>query len=117
MALVGPVAGALVAGGVYYGFSSLIQTRLVSLTHLRCITQLTLSLHVLSSRLIDSPTLVNAPPSAASRITSHPWSTYMESRWNQEIAYLFAGVREWDRRASEWGRKVLYGDTTSREKS
>ncbi|KAJ3561884.1 hypothetical protein NP233_g9920 [Leucocoprinus birnbaumii] len=121
MAFVGPVAGALVAGGVYYGFSNLIQTRTEQLrTESNDGTpyfafpgphfMISYSLHVLSSRLVDSPTLANAPPSAASRITSKPWATYAESRWNQEIAYLFAGFHEWDRRASEWGRKVLYGE-------
>ncbi|KXN87165.1 hypothetical protein AN958_09129, partial [Leucoagaricus sp. SymC.cos] len=67
------------------------------------------SLHVLNSRLVDSPTLVNTLPSAALSSASHLWSIYMESRWNQELAYLFAGVREWNRRASEWGQKAFYG--------
>ncbi|XP_006455170.1 hypothetical protein AGABI2DRAFT_194822 [Agaricus bisporus var. bisporus H97] len=104
MAFVGPVAGALVAGGVYYGFSNLIQTRT---------DQIRRDLHTLSSRLVDSPTAVIAPPSAAARISRHPWTSYAESQWNQEIAYLFAGVRDWDRKLSQWGRKVLYGEQTS----
>ncbi|KAF9453363.1 hypothetical protein P691DRAFT_658818, partial [Macrolepiota fuliginosa MF-IS2] len=74
-------------------------------------------LHTLSTRLADSPTIINAPPSAAARITSHPWSSYFESRWNQEVAYLVAGVRSWDTKATEWGRKILYGERTPGDKS
>ncbi|KAL9709240.1 hypothetical protein Ac2012v2_007594 [Leucoagaricus gongylophorus] len=107
MALVGSVAGALVAGGVYYGFSNLIQTRT---------DQLHRDMHVLSFRLADSPTLINAPSSAASRIIHHPRSIDFESRWNQEVAHLFNRVISWDQRISEWGRKVLYGEQTPRNK-
>ncbi|KAF8957528.1 hypothetical protein BDZ97DRAFT_104269 [Flammula alnicola] len=44
--LVGPVSGALVAGGVYYGFSNLIQTRTEQ--HIK-------DLHALSVRLVETP--------------------------------------------------------------
>lgn len=74
------------------------------------------SMHVLSFRLADSPTLINAPSSAASRIIHHPRSIDFESRWNQEVAHLFNRVISWDQRISEWGRKVLYGEQTPRNK-
>ncbi|TFK31399.1 hypothetical protein BDQ12DRAFT_729590 [Crucibulum laeve] len=98
--LVGPVSGALVAGGVYYGFSNLIHTRT---------EQRQRDIHTLSVRLTETSSLIRAPPSAATRISDRTFSTYVQSRWNQELAYLFVGIGDWDRRAREWGRKVLYG--------
>ena len=70
------------------------------------------SMHALNSRLVDSPKLLDAPPSAASRINHHPRSINFQSRWNQEVAHLFAKVIDWDQRFLEWGRKVLYGEQT-----
>ncbi|GLB39736.1 putative component of the MICOS complex, a large protein complex of the mitochondrial inner membrane that plays crucial roles in the maintenance of crista junctions, inner membrane architecture, and formation of contact sites to the outer membrane [Lyophyllum shimeji] len=80
--LIGPVSGALVAGGIYYGFSNLIHTRT---------DQLSKDLQTLSARLIEHPTLVQAPPPAAARITHHPFSSLLKDKWNQEIAKLFLG--------------------------
>ncbi|KAF8065047.1 hypothetical protein FPV67DRAFT_167006 [Lyophyllum atratum] len=98
--LIGPASGALVAGGVYYGFSNLIHTRTEQ--HRR-------DLHTLSARLIEDPTFAQAAPSAATRITHRPFTSLMKAKWNQEIEYLFAGFASWDQRAQEWGRRVLYG--------
>ncbi|KAJ7748404.1 hypothetical protein B0H16DRAFT_1725595 [Mycena metata] len=47
--VLGPVSGALVAGGLYYGYSNMMQIRL----------------HKLSVRLVETPALIMAPPSAA----------------------------------------------------
>jgi len=69
-------------------------------------------MYALSSRLRDPPKLLDAPPSAASRLNHHPQSINFQSRWNQEVAHLFAKVIDWDQRFSEWGRKVLYGEQT-----
>jgi altered-inheritance-of-mitochondria protein 5 len=71
------------------------------------------SLKVLSVRLTETPSLVQAPPSAATRITHHPFTSQLHARWNQEVDYLFTGFREWDRRAQDWGKKLLYGTTGS----
>ncbi|KAJ7211061.1 hypothetical protein B0H12DRAFT_1061900 [Mycena haematopus] len=101
--LFGPVSGALVAGGLYYGYSSMLQTR--TETHIR-------DLHTLSVRLVESPALIMAPPSAATRITPRPFSTLLQSRWNQEVGSMYAGLRRWDIRAAEWGKRVLYGRET-----
>ncbi|KAF5350603.1 hypothetical protein D9756_008656 [Leucocoprinus leucothites] len=129
MAFVGPVAGALVAGGLHDRCTMVSpisskpeRTTCAGSTHTfsSLLPMPSLTRNLYSVFLLPSSPLLaknlNAPPSAASRITSHPWSSYAESRWNQEIAYLFAGVREWDRRASEWGRKVLYGEQTPNDK-
>ncbi|KIJ98675.1 hypothetical protein K443DRAFT_680597 [Laccaria amethystina LaAM-08-1] len=99
-ALVGPASGALIAGGVYYGFSNLMQQRT---------EQLQRDLHTLSLRLTETPALVQAPPSAAARISTHPFSLYFTSQWNKEVARLFAGFRFLDNRVEEWGRGLLYG--------
>ncbi|KAF8199359.1 hypothetical protein K438DRAFT_1583385 [Mycena galopus ATCC 62051] len=101
--LLGPVSGALVAGGLYYGYSSMMQTR--TETHIR-------DLHTLSVRLVETPALIMAPPSAATRITPRPFSALLQSRWNQEVASMYAGLREWDIRAQEWGKRLLYGAGT-----
>ncbi|KAG6833268.1 hypothetical protein H0H87_009443 [Tephrocybe sp. NHM501043] len=70
------------------------------------------SLHALSVRLVETPTLVQAPPSAATRITHHPFTSMLQAKWNQEVEYLFAGFGSWDRRAQEWGRRLFYGRDT-----
>jgi len=31
----------------------------------------------------------------------------LKERWNQELAFLFVGFGEWDRRVGDWGRKLL----------
>ncbi|KAF9011780.1 hypothetical protein BDQ17DRAFT_1233008 [Cyathus striatus] len=98
---VGPVSGALLAGGVYYGFSNLINTRT---------EQHRKDLRALSVRLSETPTLTLAPPSAAARISDREFSTYVKSRWNEEVAYMVAGFRGWGGKAQDWGRKVLYGE-------
>ncbi|KAJ7451986.1 hypothetical protein FB451DRAFT_1283349 [Mycena latifolia] len=98
--LLGPVSGALVAGGLYYGYSNMIQTRTEQ--HKR-------DLHTLSVRLVETPALIMAPPSAATRITPRPFSALVQARWNQEVASLFAGMGEWDTRVQDWGKKLLYG--------
>ncbi|KAH7928879.1 hypothetical protein BV22DRAFT_1110251 [Leucogyrophana mollusca] len=100
--LVGSLAGALATGGVYYGFSNLIQTRT---------TQHRTDLHVLSERLVNASTIVPSPPPASMRISHRPFASLIQSRWNEEVAGLFASVGRWERRAEEWGRKVLYGDS------
>ncbi|KAF9556816.1 hypothetical protein CPC08DRAFT_710903 [Agrocybe pediades] len=99
-ALIGPLSGALVAGGIYYGFSNLIQTRTEQ--HIR-------DLHALSTRLVDSPNVVLAPPSAAMRVKPHPFTNELKYRWNREIAALFLGFQNLDRSVVRWGRSLLYG--------
>ncbi|TFK75577.1 hypothetical protein BDN72DRAFT_746197, partial [Pluteus cervinus] len=99
--LVGPISGALTAGGVYYGFKSLIQTRTEQ--HQR-------DLHHLSLQL-DSPAQVHAPlPASARYHTDATLATAVKIQWNREIANLFAGAQEWDRRLGAWGKNLLYGD-------
>ncbi|KIM41352.1 hypothetical protein M413DRAFT_147015 [Hebeloma cylindrosporum] len=106
--LLGPISGALVAGGVYYGFSNLIQTRTEQ--HIK-------DLHALSVRLVETPTLVHAPPSAATRIKPRTFTSEVKSQWNHEVAAIFRGVHDLDKRAVEWGRSLLYGPSKVEEKS
>ncbi|KAI0058482.1 hypothetical protein BV25DRAFT_1830147 [Artomyces pyxidatus] len=98
--LLGPLSGALVAGGVYYGFSNLIQTRT---------EQHREDLHTLSQRLITPPSTHPAPPPASARIVRAPFSTFVKQSWNEKISGLYEGVRREGSRASSWGRRVLYG--------
>ncbi|TRM67079.1 hypothetical protein BD626DRAFT_484695 [Schizophyllum amplum] len=99
--LVGSLSGAVVAGGFYYGFSNLINSRTAD--HRR-------DLHTLSVRLVDHPSLVPAPPSAASRVTDRSFGDLVQTRWNQELAKLFHGARDLDQRAVAWGKSLLYGE-------
>jgi len=73
------------------------------------------SLHALSHRFeVDSAQLTT--PTASDRITQRPFSTLVQSRWNQQVDVLFKSVTEWDRRAAAWVRQVLYGgDVASKE--
>ncbi|KAF9531067.1 hypothetical protein CPB83DRAFT_761943 [Crepidotus variabilis] len=105
MSFVGPLSGALVAGGVYYGFSNLIHTRT---------EQHRKDLHLLSVRLVETPNLVQAPPSAATRVQPHPLSTEVKAQWNREVENLFRGFQNLDKSVVDWGRSLLYG-TSSQE--
>jgi len=57
----------------------------------------------------ETPTLIQAPPPASTRIEHNQLSAYAKSKWNQEVEYLVAGFREWDRKAVRWGRDLIYG--------
>ncbi|KAK7680390.1 hypothetical protein QCA50_016630 [Cerrena zonata] len=98
--LVGPISGALVAGGVYYGFSTMIQS---STERHRT------DLHLLSRRLVDASATVPAPPSASERIHHSQFNTLLKSKWNTQLGNLFDGVRELDEKAVDWTKRVLYG--------
>ncbi|KAL0573361.1 hypothetical protein V5O48_008604 [Marasmius crinis-equi] len=98
--LIGPVSGALVAGGVYYGFSNLIQTRT---------KQISIDLHIQSVRLVETPTLVQAPPSAASRVVEKPFLAIVQAKWNEELEGVFRWCRDVDTRVVDWGRRTVYG--------
>ncbi|CAL1710211.1 unnamed protein product [Somion occarium] len=97
--LVGPLSGALVAGGVYYGFSTMIQSNT---------ERHKADLYSLSRRLVDAST-IPAPPSAAARIEESRFNTVLKSRWNTEVATLFQSIGELDQKAVAWGKRVLYG--------
>ncbi|KAF7304090.1 hypothetical protein MIND_00640500 [Mycena indigotica] len=93
--LLGPVSGALVAGGLYYGYSTVMQTRT---------EQHRKDLHILSTRLTTTPALMTAPPPAASRISPTPFSAVLKERWNHEIGALVAEARTWEDRAGDEGQ-------------
>jgi len=44
------------------------------------------------------------------RITHRPLTSLVQSKWNEEVAGLFGTVCRWEQRATELGKKVLYGD-------
>lgn len=69
-----------------------------------------ISLHNLSERLITASTVVPSPSPASTRIARKPFLTLIQSRWNEELASAFSAVARWERHASEWGRKMLYGE-------
>ncbi|KAF5325071.1 hypothetical protein D9619_009899 [Psilocybe cf. subviscida] len=85
---------------VYYGFSNLMQTRTEQ--HIR-------DLRALSVRLVDTPTLVLAPTSAAARIKPHPLASEVKAQWNDHVSALFTGVANLDKTAVRWGQSLLYG--------
>ncbi|KAG6810438.1 hypothetical protein H0H92_011857 [Tricholoma furcatifolium] len=68
-----------------------------------------INLHSLSVRLVETPTLVQAPPSAATRITHSPFTSMLKAKWNQEVENLFTGAANLDQRALEVGKKLMYG--------
>ncbi|KAG1737590.1 uncharacterized protein EDB91DRAFT_1249705 [Suillus paluster] len=88
----GSLAGALVMGGIYHGFSNLMQTSTVA------------DIHTLSERLVSASTTIPSPPPASTRITYHPLTSLIQSKWNNEVAGLFGmsanGSVQWS-----WGRK------------
>ncbi|KAH8080719.1 hypothetical protein BXZ70DRAFT_638299 [Cristinia sonorae] len=99
--LVGPLSGALVAGGVYYGFSNMIHSRT---------ERHRVDLHRLSNELITSTPLPStAPAPASSRIVYQPFTSMLKHRWNAQVESLVKGARSWDENLGEWGRRWLYG--------
>ncbi|KZT64985.1 hypothetical protein DAEQUDRAFT_769224 [Daedalea quercina L-15889] len=102
--LIGPVSGALAAGGVYYGFSTMIQTRTEKHRS---------DLRALSRRLVEADSIVPAPPPAAERISQRPFTTLLKHQWNTQVEALFRSAGDWDRRVVGWGRRVLYGGDAS----
>ncbi|KAI0826017.1 hypothetical protein BC629DRAFT_1586875 [Irpex lacteus] len=98
--LLGPVSGALVAGGVYYGFSTLIHSR--TLKH-------QIDLHNLSTRLLDSSAITTAPLPAVERIQHRPFVSQVKSQWNNQVETLFRGISDINRKAGEWTKRTLYG--------
>ncbi|KAI0783246.1 hypothetical protein C8Q75DRAFT_726356 [Abortiporus biennis] len=99
--LIGPFSGALVAGGVYYGFSTMIQSST---------EQHKKDLHRLSRRLLDASTEIPAPLPAVERIQRKPFLSMIQARWNSQLESVFKGFGQLDTRAVEWGKRVLYGD-------
>ncbi|KAF8128640.1 hypothetical protein EV363DRAFT_1170118 [Boletus edulis] len=99
--LVGSLAGAVATGGVYYGFSNLMQTRTAQHRH---------DLHHLATRLVDATATLPGPLPASKRIVEHPLKTMVQAQWNEHVASIYSTVGQWERDGSEWARKVLYGE-------
>ncbi|TFY59540.1 hypothetical protein EVG20_g7755 [Dentipellis fragilis] len=106
--LVGPVSGALVAGGIYYGFSNLIQSRT---------EQHRQDLHHLAQHFSEPIPPHPAPASAAARVVHRPFTTLLKHQWNEKIAVFFDSTRASEERVADWGRRTLYGGPPSSEPS
>ncbi|KIY49837.1 hypothetical protein FISHEDRAFT_72461 [Fistulina hepatica ATCC 64428] len=106
--IIGPLSGALVASGVYYGFSTLIQTRT---------QQHRSDLRELSVRLVDMPTHVAAPPSAAARLSDRGFADEMYMRWNAELHGLFTGFRNASQHTGERVRAYVKATLKKRSES
>ncbi|EJD51864.1 hypothetical protein AURDEDRAFT_158709 [Auricularia subglabra TFB-10046 SS5] len=91
---IGALSGALVAGGIYYAYSSTIQTR--TLKH--C-TQL----RALAHELQDPPIVRNAPAPAASRIPSRPFSDQFAQKWNDGLR----GISTIDRKVEDITKRLF----------
>ena len=100
----GSLAGVVVAGGVYYGFSNLIHSRTA---------QHRGDMAILTDKLNNASTYVPSPPPASTYIRERPFGSLVESRWNEEVAKVFAGASRLEQRAAEWSRKLLYGGDSS----
>ncbi|KAI0649742.1 hypothetical protein C8Q79DRAFT_901519 [Trametes meyenii] len=105
--LVGTASGALVAGGVYYGFSSMISSRT---------QQHRVDLHHLSDRLVNASSDIPAPLSAAARIPQRPFTEMLQNSWNNQVEALFRRAGDLDKQVVEWARRTLYGGEAGRTK-
>ncbi|KAI0366551.1 hypothetical protein BV20DRAFT_971713 [Pilatotrama ljubarskyi] len=105
--LVGTASGALVAGGVYYGLSSMISGRT---------QQHRADLHHLSERLVNAASDIPAPVPAAARIPQRPFVSMLQSSWNNQVEALFRRTRDIDQHVVEWARRTLYGGEAGRTK-
>ncbi|KLO18952.1 hypothetical protein SCHPADRAFT_899286 [Schizopora paradoxa] len=102
--LIGTVSGALVAGGVYYAFSNMIQAR--TQKH-------TAEMHALSTALLSPPSSIPATPTAAERVNRSPTKSYMQGRWNEEIRGLLKIAGNMETNVAAWSRRWLYGGPRS----
>ncbi|KAI0074270.1 hypothetical protein K474DRAFT_78892 [Panus rudis PR-1116 ss-1] len=100
--LIGPISGALAAGGVYYGLSSMMSNSIQIHRN---------DMQSLSNRLQspESQVSTSAPPRAADRIQQTHYPDYLKYRWNNQLEIMLERVREVDDKISAWGRRVLYG--------
>ncbi|KAI0088363.1 hypothetical protein BDY19DRAFT_950527 [Irpex rosettiformis] len=105
--LLGPVSGALVAGGVYYGFSTMIQDR--TLKH-------RVDLHKLSIRLTDASTIPVGPLPASERIQHRPFVSMMKNQWNIQVETLFRSIGDLNRKAGDWTKRTLYREYSATKK-
>ncbi|KAH9925017.1 uncharacterized protein BXZ73DRAFT_103395 [Epithele typhae] len=104
--LVGTASGALVAGGVYYGFSAMMSSRT---------GQHQSDMHNLSQRLVNAAADIPTPVPAAQRIPQKPFMAMIQQKWNSQIDALFRGTRDLDQQVEDWGRRTLYGGDASRK--
>ncbi|KAF8173717.1 hypothetical protein BJ912DRAFT_1147739 [Pholiota molesta] len=102
--LLGPVSGAVVAGGIYYGFSNLMQTRTEQ--HIK-------DLHALSVRSSKHPPSASTP----TRCSPHPTTPFLprSSRNGTRNSRCLPRDPEPRQSAVEWGRSLLYGPATTAE--
>ncbi|KAG8751237.1 hypothetical protein FRC14_008052 [Serendipita sp. 396] len=82
----GAVAGAVLAGGVYYSFSYRVRTGVL---------QYKSSLHELSERMNNPQSGLDIPPAASERIAPPPFSALVKQRWNEQVGSAFKGITEW----------------------
>ncbi|GJE93080.1 hypothetical protein PsYK624_092390 [Phanerochaete sordida] len=106
--LLGPISGAVIAGGVYYGFSTMIRTRTEQHIH---------DLHVLSTRLAEPGAPTHAPPSAFDRIEHRPFRVLLQSGWNHQVESMFRDARDFSTWAADWGRQKVYGEQSTPRKT
>ncbi|KAI0696338.1 hypothetical protein BC835DRAFT_873289 [Cytidiella melzeri] len=105
----GPVSGALVAGGVYYGFSTMMQNRTAK--HRT-------DLHNLSVLLTDTSAsaIASAPVPAVLRIQHRPFVSMMKSQWNAQVEILFRSIGDLNQSAITWSKRSLYGEHPEQKK-
>ncbi|KZV80428.1 hypothetical protein EXIGLDRAFT_780958 [Exidia glandulosa HHB12029] len=90
----GALSGALVAGGVYYAYSSTIQQR----TAKHCT-----ELRALSRQLEDPPIVRNAPAPAVTRVPIRPFRDQFMQKWNEGLQ----GLSTIDRKVEEITKRLF----------
>ncbi|PVF96686.1 hypothetical protein CPB86DRAFT_736401 [Serendipita vermifera] len=83
----GTVAGAILAGGVYYSFSYRLRNSTL---------QYKSTLHDLSQEMINPQTGIHIPPSAAERIPrSDTFGGLVKQQWNETVGNAFQKATDW----------------------
>ena len=59
--------------------------------------------------MVETPTVVHAPLSAATRVKSHPFSNEAKAQWNREVEALYRGFQNLDNGLIVWAKSMFYG--------
>lgn len=57
--------------------------------------------------MVETPTLLQAPPSAATKVKPHRFSAEIKARWNRDVEGFYRGFQNLDRTLIVWGKSFL----------
>jgi len=66
--------------------------------------------------MVETPMMVQAPPSAATRVKPHPISTEIKAQWNREVEAMYRGFQNLDKSLIGWGKSLFYGPSEATKK-